>query len=374
MVARELLDLGEFQRPTRSARRRADRLCSRARRRRLPRRLDRAALPQRRAGGRARVSPRRARSPRRRWRIARAAYWQGRAAEAIGQGRRRAALLRARRRLPDRLLRPARRRATRPRRAIALRAPRRVASGEARDEATRDRRTLLRTPGSTISRLRSPMPRRATGRDEAQIAALAEVVARRGDATTNVTFGKIATERGFPIDEVGVSDLRRARLLAAAAFGRPRERLAVARQESEFSWRAASGAGAKGLMQILPATAQSTARRAGVAVRFRPPDRRSRLQPAARRGLSRPVDGRRGRFAGARARRLQRGRRPRRAMDSPPTAIRAAAKSIPSTGSSASRSTRRATTSSASARTSASIARGFAAAADAPPEKTLARD
>ena len=40
---------------------------------------------------------------------------------------------------------------------------------------------------------------------------------------------------------------------------------AVARQESEFVWQASSGAGAKGLMQILPATAAMTARRAGVA-------------------------------------------------------------------------------------------------------------
>jgi soluble lytic murein transglycosylase len=39
----------------------------------------------------------------------------------------------------------------------------------------------------------------------------------------------------------------------------------VARQESEFAWRASSGAGAKGLMQILPSTAAATARRAGVA-------------------------------------------------------------------------------------------------------------
>ena len=35
---------------------------------------------------------------------------------------------------------------------------------------------------------------------------------------------------------------------------------AVARQESEFIWHAASGAGAKGLMQILPSTAASTAK------------------------------------------------------------------------------------------------------------------
>ena len=39
---------------------------------------------------------------------------------------------------------------------------------------------------------------------------------------------------------------------------------AVARQESEFIWHAASGAGAKGLMQMLPSTAVVTARRAGV--------------------------------------------------------------------------------------------------------------
>ena len=39
---------------------------------------------------------------------------------------------------------------------------------------------------------------------------------------------------------------------------------AVARQESEFIWHANSGAGAKGLMQMLPSTAAVTARRAGV--------------------------------------------------------------------------------------------------------------
>ena len=39
---------------------------------------------------------------------------------------------------------------------------------------------------------------------------------------------------------------------------------AVARQESEFIWHASSGAGAKGLMQMLPSTAFVTARRAGV--------------------------------------------------------------------------------------------------------------
>ena len=74
----------------------------------------------------------------------------------------------------------------------------------------------------------------------------------------------MATERGFALDEAAFPPSacppsRRCRI-------RPTSRsvFAVARQESEFAWRAASGAGAKGLMQILPATAQSTARRAGV--------------------------------------------------------------------------------------------------------------
>ena len=97
---------------------------------------------------------------------------------------------------------------------------------------------------------------------------LAQILARRGDARTNVTFGKLATERGFAIDET-----------AFPTFGLPSfsplphsadiaSVMAVARQESEFSWRAASGAGAKGLMQILPATAEMTARRAGVPFDF----------------------------------------------------------------------------------------------------------
>ena len=100
--------------------------------------------------------------------------------------------------------------------------------------------------------------------DEAQLAALGEIVARRASAQVNVAFGKIATGRGFALDALafptdGVPSF--APLPHSADLPSV---MAIARQESEFLWRAASGAGAKGLMQILPTTAQSTARRANV--------------------------------------------------------------------------------------------------------------
>ncbi|MGD0641911.1 MAG: lytic transglycosylase domain-containing protein, partial [Roseiarcus sp.] len=262
MVARELLDLGEFQK--------AYQICAAATPASVPARIDAAfhagwiALrfvndaPE--AARRFAAASAIAETP---LSIARAAYWQGRAAEAMGQS--------------DEARRFYERAAAQPiayygqlaakrlgRDQVALREPAKVASGDARDEATRVVELLY---AAGLDDLATPLAEAAAGRwrDEAQIAALAKVVAARGDATTSVEFGKIATERGFAIDEA-----------AFPTFGVPSftplpnsadlpSVYAVARQESEFAWRAVSGAGAKGLMQILPSTALSTARRAGVA-------------------------------------------------------------------------------------------------------------
>ena len=262
MVARELLDLGQFQK--------AYEICAAARPASVAARIDAAfhagwiALrftndaPE--AARRFAAAGAIAQTP---LSIARAAYWQGRAAAAMGQGEEaRRFYERAARwpiayygQLAAKLL---------GRGEIALRAPTTVAAGDARKEATRVVEWLY---AAGLDDLATPLAEAAAGRwrDEAQIAALAAVVAAHGDATTNVEFGKIATERGFALDAT-----------AFPTFGVPRfaplphsadlpSVYAVARQESEFAWRAASGAGARGLMQILPATAQSTARRAGVA-------------------------------------------------------------------------------------------------------------
>ena len=94
---------------------------------------------------------------------------------------------------------------------------------------------------------------------------MADVVKRFGEAATQVVFGKIATTRGYPFDAMAFPSSGVPAFLPLAHSADLASVYAVARQESEFLWQASSGAGAKGLMQLLPSTAASTARRAGVA-------------------------------------------------------------------------------------------------------------
>ena len=67
--------------------------------------------------------------------------------------------------------------------------------------------------------------------------------------------GFILPERGYPIRT------------APASFGAPEAPfvLGITRQESSFDPRARSGAGARGMMQLMPATAQGMARRLGLS-------------------------------------------------------------------------------------------------------------
>ncbi len=194
--------------------------------------------------------------------VARAAYWQGRAAEAMGDSEgakrfyERAASaptayygqLAAQRLGQTRLI---------------FRAPKAAAEGDERDEAVSATEALY---ADGLDDLANSLAFNAARqwRDESQLAAMAEVVKRFADPGTQVQFAKIAVVRGYALDEMAFPRAGVPAFVPLAHSADLATVYAVARQESEFIWRASSWAGAKGLMQMLPSTAALTARRAGV--------------------------------------------------------------------------------------------------------------
>ena len=102
------------------------------------------------------------------------------------------------------------------------------------------------------------------GDDPGAIAAAADLAAAAGDVRGVLAAGKAAVQRGLPLDNhafpvggVPAGDL------PPDAVEMPLV-LAIARQESAFDPAAVSPAGARGLMQLMPATARMTASRAGI--------------------------------------------------------------------------------------------------------------
>ena len=91
---------------------------------------------------------------------------------------------------------------------------------------------------------------------------LADLAARRGATHATVRAGKVAVRRNAFAPEVAyplifVPD-------EASKFAPQEIILGLSRQESEFNPRAYSRAGARGLMQLIPSTAQITARKEGL--------------------------------------------------------------------------------------------------------------
>ena len=155
--------------------------------------------------------------------IARAGYWRGRAAEALGRARRSAPLLRARRRLSDRLLRPARRRAARARRARLARARRRRRARSARRGDARRRLALRRRPRRSRQRARPGRGRPVERRSAARRARRRGGGARRRRRQRRLRQDRHRTRlrpRRLRLPAVG-----RAAIRAARGFGRPAERL-----------------------------------------------------------------------------------------------------------------------------------------------------
>ncbi|MBV8851357.1 MAG: lytic transglycosylase domain-containing protein, partial [Methylobacteriaceae bacterium] len=196
--------------------------------------------------------------------LARVAYWQGRAAEAAGEAKtseatefyRKAAahsatfygqLARGRLGLPPGQVRAA---------PVA-------AEGNQRHEAVRTIELLYAIGEKELALpLVTESAQRLEGSD--QIAALARIIGRDHDAKVSLAFGKLAGQRGMPLDDLaypvyGIPGYQPVGNSAARSVV-----YSIARQESAFDTRAHSGAGAKGLMQMLTATARRTASRAGI--------------------------------------------------------------------------------------------------------------
>ncbi|TPE49403.1 lytic transglycosylase domain-containing protein [Amaricoccus solimangrovi] len=101
----------------------------------------------------------------------------------------------------------------------------------------------------------------AEGRGAADRAALAQMAIDSGRPHIGLRVAKDAAAEGIVLPAQYYPPHR----MAGATWAVPTEwAMAIARQESEFNARAGSGAGARGLMQLMPATARSVAEAEGL--------------------------------------------------------------------------------------------------------------
>jgi soluble lytic murein transglycosylase len=96
------------------------------------------------------------------------------------------------------------------------------------------------------------------------MAALTAVAERRRDARVSLTLGKLASYRGFTIDDAAFPAFGIPAFTALPGSASRSIVYAIARQESAFDPKAVSSAGAMGLMQMIESTARQTARQTGL--------------------------------------------------------------------------------------------------------------
>lgn len=144
-----------------------------------------------------------------------------------------------------------------------LHAPVREAVGPERAEAVRTVE-LLYAAGEkeTATALASEMA--SSSRDERQLAALASVVQAQGDAHLALTVGKVMGQHGFALDQLAYPTFGIPPFNALQGSAPAPVVYSIARQESAFMPTVISKAGAKGLMQMIDATARHTATKAGL--------------------------------------------------------------------------------------------------------------
>ena len=199
--------------------------------------------------------------------MARAEYWQGRAADALGDEERAARHFAAAAMHPTTyygqlaLDRIARAEMTPARKPIHADAARRLVQEREPLRALR----LLAQAGFEDRVPRLLMALAEATDDETTLVGLAELAHRAGDPGVVVQIGKQGTYAGAPTETYAFTQLGIPEFPSVGPAAEPALVHAIARQESLFNTSAVSPAGALGLLQLMPATARETAETYGLS-------------------------------------------------------------------------------------------------------------